>query len=35
VLYRRKTQPIALTLYGVYAAGVIVIAAVMSRVGGA
>jgi hypothetical protein len=35
VLYRRRTQPIALTLYGVYAAGVIVIAAVMSRVGGA
>jgi hypothetical protein len=35
VLYRRKTQPIALTLYGVYAAGVIVIAAIMSRVGGA
>ena len=35
VLYRRKTQPIALTLYGVYAAGVLVIAAVMSRLGGA
>jgi len=35
VLYRRKTQPIALALYGVYAAGVVVIAAVWSRVGGA
>jgi hypothetical protein len=34
VLYRRKTQPIALTLYGVYAAGVLVIAAVMSALGG-
>jgi hypothetical protein len=35
VLYRRRTQPIALALYGVYAAGVVVIAAIMSRVGGA
>jgi hypothetical protein len=35
VLYRRRTQPIAWTLYGVYAAGVLVIAAVMSRLGGA
>ncbi len=35
VLYRRKTQPIALALYGVYAAGVVVIAAIWSRVGGA
>ena len=35
VLYRRKTQPIALALYGVYAAGVVVIAAIRSRVGGA
>ena len=35
VLYRRRTQPIALTLYSVYAAGVIVFAAVMSRLGGA
>jgi hypothetical protein len=34
VLYRRKTQPIALTLYGVYGAGVLVIAAVMSALGG-
>ena len=34
VLYRRRTQPIAFTLYGVYAAGVLVIAAVMSAVGG-
>jgi len=34
VLYRRRTQPIALTLYGVYAAGVLVIAAVMSALGG-
>ena len=35
VLYRRKTQPIALTLYGVYAVGILVIAAVMSLRGGA
>lgn len=35
VLYRRRTQPIALTFYGIYAAGVLVIAAVMSRLGGA
>ena len=35
VLYRRKTQPIALALYGIYAAGVVVIAAIWSRVGGA
>ena len=35
VLYRRRTQPIALTLYGVYAFAVLVIAAVMSRLGGA
>ncbi len=34
VLYRRRTQPIAWTLYGVYAAGVLVIAAVMSTLGG-
>ena len=34
VLYRRKTQPIAWSLYGVYAAGVLVIAAVMSALGG-
>jgi hypothetical protein len=34
VLYRRKTQPIALALYGVYAAGVVVFAAVMSALGG-
>jgi hypothetical protein len=34
VLYHRRTQPIALTLYGVYAAGVLVIAAVMSALGG-
>ena len=34
VLYRRRTQPIALTLYGVYGAGVLVIAAVMSALGG-
>ena len=31
VLYRRRTQPIALTLYGVYAAVVLVIAALMGR----
>jgi hypothetical protein len=35
VLYRRRTQPIALALYGVYAVGVLCIAAVMSRLGGA
>jgi Yip1 domain len=34
VLYRRRTQPIAWTLYGVYAAGVLVVAAVMSALGG-
>ena len=34
VLYRRRTQPIALTLYGVYGAGVLLIAAVMSALGG-
>ncbi len=35
VLYRRRTQPIALTLFGVYAAIALVAAAVMSRLGGA
>jgi Yip1 domain len=35
VLYRRRTQPIAMTLYGIYAVGVLVLAAVMSRMGGA
>ena len=35
VLYRRRTQPIAITLYGLYAVIVLVIAAVMSRLGGA
>jgi hypothetical protein len=35
VLYRRRTQPIAMTLYGIYAVGVLVVAAVMSRLGGA
>jgi hypothetical protein len=35
VLYRRRTQPIALALYGVYAVGVVLIAAIWSRVGGA
>ena len=35
VLYRRRTQPIAITLYTVYAVGVLLIAAVMSRLGGA
>lgn len=34
VLYRRRTQPIAITLFGVYAGIVVVIAAVMSRLGG-
>jgi hypothetical protein len=35
VLYKRRTQPIALALYGIYALIVIVFAAVMSRLGGA
>jgi hypothetical protein len=35
VLYRRKTQPIALAFFGVYAVIAVVIAAVMSRLGGA
>lgn len=34
VLYRRRTQPIAITLLGVYAGIVVVLAAVMSRMGG-
>jgi hypothetical protein len=34
VLYRRRTQPIAWSLYGIYAAGVLVFAAVMSVLGG-
>lgn len=34
VLYRRKTQPIAITLFGVYAAIIVVIAAVMGSFGG-
>ncbi len=35
VLYRRRTQPIALALYGVYAVIVVAVAAVMSRLGDA
>jgi len=35
VLYRRRTQPIAITLYGIYAGIVVVVAAVASRLGGA
>jgi hypothetical protein len=35
VLYRRRTQPIALTLFGIYAVIALVAAAVMSRLGGA
>jgi hypothetical protein len=35
VLYRRRTQPIAIALYGIYAVIVLVLAAVMSRLGGA
>lgn len=35
VLYRRRTQPIALTLYGIYALIVVGFAVVMSRLGGA
>lgn len=34
VLYRRRTQPIAITLFGIYAGIVVVIAMVMSRMGG-
>jgi hypothetical protein len=34
VLYRRRTQPIAITLFGVYAGIIVVIAAVLSRIGG-
>jgi hypothetical protein len=34
VLYKRRTQPIAMTLFGVYAAIALVVAAVMSRLGG-
>ena len=35
VLYRRKTAPVALALYGLYALVVVVFAAVMSRMGAA
>jgi uncharacterized membrane-anchored protein len=35
VLYRRRTQPIAIALLGVYAVIAIVIAVVKSRAGGA
>lgn len=35
VLYRRRTQPVALTLFGIYAVIALVAAAVMSRMGGA
>lgn len=35
VLYRRRTQPIALTLGGIYAVIVLAVAAVMGRLGGA
>jgi hypothetical protein len=35
VLYRRKTQPIAMTLFGVYAVIAVVVAVVRSRLGGA
>lgn len=34
VLYRRRTQPIAISLFGVYAGIIVVLAAVMSRLGG-
>lgn len=34
VLYRRRTQPIAIGLLGIYAGIIVVIAAVMSRIGG-
>jgi hypothetical protein len=35
VLYRRKTQPIVLAFFGVYAVIAVVVAAIMSRLGGA
>ena len=35
VLYRRRTQPIAISLFGFYAVIAIVIAVVKSRAGGA
>lgn len=35
VLYKRRTQPLAMALYGIYALIVVVFAAVMSRLGGA
>jgi hypothetical protein len=35
VLYRRRAQPIAIALYGIYAVVVVAVAAVMSRLGGA
>jgi hypothetical protein len=35
ILYGRRTQPIAMTLYGIYAGVVLVFAAVMSRLGSA
>jgi uncharacterized membrane-anchored protein len=35
VLYRRRTQPIALGLFSVYAVIAVVVAAIMSRMGGA
>ena len=34
VLYERRTQPIAMSLFGVYAVIALVVAAVMSRFGG-
>ena len=34
VLYRRRTQPIAMTLFGVYAVIAIGAAVIMSRLGG-
>jgi hypothetical protein len=34
VLFRRRTQPIALSLFGVYAVIALIAAAVMSRFGG-
>ena len=34
VLYRRRTQPIAMGLFGTYAVIALAVAAVMSRLGG-
>ena len=35
VLYRRRTQPIAMSLLAIYAVIAVIVAAIMSRLGGA